>query len=170
VTEEKNEKSELDELVDASVKQEGWPEGMTQEQINGHKRWAAAAYCLGYNELAKQAQNLGEKVFFRLARDSAVKSFIELGGNAPFTEEPTVLELELPDQMPRIKFRAQDIELMRAAVQAEDEEKGTAKADLVLRAREMSKALQSLSEGDQRPWPAAWYNLDAALKAFDADG
>lgn len=167
---EKPDKDKLTELAEKTVAQEDWPEDMTPEQINGHKRWAAAAYCLGYNELAKQAQSLGEKVFFRLARDSAVKAFVELGGVSPFAEEPTILELELPDAMPRIKFRAQDIELMRAAVQQWDDEKGSGKTDLVLRAREMSKALQSLSEGDQRPWPAAWYNLDAALKAFDADG
>ncbi len=94
---------------------------ISEEDQASHKRWVAAAMCLGYNELAKIATVLGEKVYWRLARDAAENHFVELGGNKIYKEESSVLELEIPDAMLRIKFREQDIELMRATLAAHDE-------------------------------------------------
>lgn len=95
------------------------------EARKGYDRWAALAYALGYNELTKHAKVLGEKIFFRLGRDVAVKRFVELGGHSNlFAREDSVLELETQDRMPHIKFKASDIELMRETVRIYDEEAG----------------------------------------------
>jgi hypothetical protein len=95
-------------------------EELTAEEKAGAERWTAVALCLGYNELAKQAENLGEKVYFRLLRDAAQERFIELGGKTILSPEDPALTLEVGKGMPCVRFRPQDIELMRATVAAHD--------------------------------------------------
>lgn len=79
------------------------------------------AMVLGYNEMAKLAAGLGEKVYFRLMRDNALKIFVELGGNADvFTTEPAVITIPVGEGMPHIVFRERDVELMREYVREYD--------------------------------------------------
>lgn len=103
---------------------EGPPVNGSADDEGCHLRWVALANALGFNLLAKDhAKDLEAKSYFRLFRDSAVKQLIDLGGNggmSPFAEEDSILELEVPDVMPRLKFRAADIELMRLAVARHD--------------------------------------------------
>jgi hypothetical protein len=80
--------------------------------------WNMAALALGYNELAKQQTTLGQKTFCRLLRDKADKKCQELGASLVITADETILTLH--DCVPEIKFRATDIELMRACVAAHD--------------------------------------------------
>jgi hypothetical protein len=109
-------------------KPKGWPKNMSAEDIAGHERWTAIAVALGYNELAKTAKVLGEKVYFRLLRDKAADRIVELGGKAGlFSKDGTILEIETPDAMPSLKFRKEDIEIMREVVAAHDARKGAAR-------------------------------------------
>lgn len=89
---------------------------VSAEDKAAHERWTAVALCYGFNELAKQAKNLGEKVYFRMRRDSAEKLFIELGGQKFITSEPAIATLDVGLPMPCIEFRAQDIELMKKTI------------------------------------------------------
>lgn len=84
------------------------------------ERWAAAAMCLGYNELAKLGKTLAEKTFSRMMRDAAEKQFMAMGGVRMFQEDPPVVVLTVNDGLPWVKFRAEDIELMREAVAKHD--------------------------------------------------
>jgi hypothetical protein len=105
---------------------EGPPVNGSVEDEACHMRWAVMATVLGFNLLAKDhAKDLESKSYFRLLRDDWVKKLIELGGNggvSPFAEDESILELEVPDVMPRLKFRASDIELMRLVVARRDVE------------------------------------------------
>ncbi len=113
------------------VQVKGSPEPLEGPPVNGsvedegcHMRWVTLANALGFNLLAKDhAKDLESKAYFRLFRDSSVKQLIDLGGNggmSPFAEEDSILELEVPDVMPRLQFRAADIELMRLVVAKHD--------------------------------------------------
>lgn len=77
------------------------------------------AMALGYNELAKLGKTLGEKIWFRLNRDNVVELMLKDGGNggvSPFSEDESVITIEVPGRFPWIKLRAADVELMRAYV------------------------------------------------------
>lgn len=104
---------------------EGPPVNTSIEDEASHLRWTAMALALGWNILAREhAPDLGSKVYFRLGRDAAVKHLIELGGNdgrSPFSDiEDEIMTLGTPDVMPRVRFRASDIELMRLEVARHD--------------------------------------------------
>jgi hypothetical protein len=91
------------------------------------ERYTYLALALGYNELAKLGRSLGEKMYFRLARDQAVDMLVKAGGNggkSPFTEEQAVVTIHVEDGMPWIKLLARDVDLMRAYV-AEHDARGT---------------------------------------------
>ncbi len=83
------------------------------------ERWHSLALIHGFNELAKSSETLGEKVFCRMARDEAEKTYIKLGGEIKKTEDEVVLILE-PKRMPHLKFTVKDIELMRVVVHEHD--------------------------------------------------
>lgn len=88
-------------------------------------QWAAIAIVKGMNELAREAETLGEKTFFRLFRDKAQKHAAELGIEFQMNYNPIVVVL--PGQMhPEITFYEQDIELMRHAVAEWDARPATA--------------------------------------------
>jgi hypothetical protein len=87
------------------------------------ERWHSAALCLGFNEMTKLGKTLGEKVYWRMLREEAEKNFMSLGGKRIFKKDPAILELSLPDGMPFVRFRKDDIELMRATVAAHDKKK-----------------------------------------------
>ncbi len=83
--------------------------------------WASLAAMLGYNELAKKADTLGSKCYFRFIRDAAQEKFIELGGNSDvFTKEDYIMKIEVNQGMPYVVFREQDIELMRDTIYFHD--------------------------------------------------
>lgn len=92
-----------------------------QKDEDNVDRWTAFAMVLGFDELAKSAKTLGEKTFFRMARDAAERGYTRRGGSINRIEqdgEATILVLQ--DRMPHIIFHARDIELMRTAVAAYD--------------------------------------------------
>lgn len=96
-----------------------------QEPTEEEKRNQALARVLhqtalvfGYNELAKQVKLLGEKLYFRLAMQTAKEHLEELGGHIEITED--VVVAKLPGGPAFIKFYASDIELMREAVKKWD--------------------------------------------------
>lgn len=97
---------------------------MTDEELTPEEKnarvWTELALCIGFNELAKLGKTLGDKVFARLARDTAVENLIALGGNggkSPFADDGTpICTIEMGAPMPWVKFHERDIELMRRAV------------------------------------------------------
>lgn len=78
------------------------------------------AVVVGYNELAKQADVLGDKVWYRLAREDALKRLREAGGELEVTSSDKVV-LTLREYPVRLAFTTADIELMRKAVAEYDE-------------------------------------------------
>ena len=84
-------------------------------------RWDALAAIIGFNELATNAKTLGEKVYFRMARDAAEKRYASLGGELNKSSVgPTILTI---GPGPFIEFAERDIELMRDAVAKFDKKK-----------------------------------------------
>lgn len=81
--------------------------------------WHLLAVVYGYNELAKLATNLAEKVYFRLSRDYAEEEAAKLGTTINRGDQGNVV-LELRTKPPFIIFHELDIEMMRAAVAAFD--------------------------------------------------
>jgi hypothetical protein len=77
------------------------------------------ATCLGFNELAKQGKNLGQKVYYRLMRNTIQKRLLELGVEVKYTKQKVVLTLD--SYGPLIEFSDDDIELMRIAVREHDD-------------------------------------------------
>jgi hypothetical protein len=103
-----------------AAKKKAQPKKKRLTAKQSRERWAAAALCLGYNELTKLGKTLGEKMYSRLNRRAAEEYFMALGGTRIFQEDPPVVVLTTDDGLPFIELRAQDIELMRAAVAAHD--------------------------------------------------
>lgn len=82
------------------------------------RRWDALARMVGYNELAKGAKTLGEKVYLRMGRDEARKAYERLGGTVDDSgPEPAVVVQTRP---PFVVMSDADVELMREAVAAHD--------------------------------------------------
>ena len=81
--------------------------------------WHHVAVVRGYNELAKEAKTLGEKVYFRLARDHAEGEAAKAGVKINRVDQGNVI-LEMTTAPPFITFHERDIEFMRAAVAAFD--------------------------------------------------
>ena len=93
----------------------------TSEQMTNAARHHALAIVLGYNELAKLGTTLGEKVYYRLARDQGMQAFVAAGGNADvFAKEDGIATIELPGGPPHVVFVKRDIELMRVCVAEHD--------------------------------------------------
>jgi hypothetical protein len=84
--------------------------------------WDALARVLGFNELAREAVTMGEKVYFRMARGFAEEQYALLGGELNKTEESEVV-LTISRDGATVVFREFDIELMRAAVADYDRKK-----------------------------------------------
>lgn len=80
----------------------------------GHYLHTVSALVLGFNELAKLAPILGEKAYFRLARDRAIEELEALGHHINVTT-PTIV-LTLGQRPPYVEFLETDIEAMRACV------------------------------------------------------
>lgn len=83
------------------------------------RQWQKVAMVYGFNELANQAKTLGEKVFFRMARDTVEDALVEEGFEV-LKRDQTILQLPFPGP-PFIRFTEKDIELMRETVKQYDE-------------------------------------------------
>ena len=88
---------------------------MSDDKQNAHHLLAQAAMVIGFNELAKQASTLGERLYFRLATAEAHEQFVALGGT-PFLKSPHDVVAAIEVKPVRIIFRESDIEQMRQAV------------------------------------------------------
>ncbi len=87
---------------------------MTDETLDHAKYWTTLGMVLGYNELAKMAPDLEDKVYFRFARDVALMDHVACGGKPDmFPTEEAVIEIEVDREMPHIVFRERDVQLMR---------------------------------------------------------
>lgn len=94
------------------------PQEPTEEDKKGQLIWARIAQMIGFNELAKSHERLGDKVYFRLCRDILHDVHVAEGNNPLFApkDEPLVT-IEVPGEMRRtIEFGPSDIEAMRVAV------------------------------------------------------
>jgi hypothetical protein len=88
-------------------------------EMRRHMRFIQIGLCIGLNELAKMSKTLDEKAYYRLMRDNAVEDLKEMGANggvSPFAEDEYVLEFDVPDVRPKLRFRESDIEAMRLTV------------------------------------------------------
>ena len=92
------------------------------EALEKHRMHAAVALVLGFNDMAGRAETLGEKVYYRLARDHANDDAKALGVEVSMGhEQPTLLTL--PGGPPWVRFRETDIEMMRVCVVEHDAKK-----------------------------------------------
>ncbi len=73
--------------------------------------WHTLATIHGFNEMARMATSLGEKVFCRLARNEAEDVYKKLGGQIDRSSLPVVLTL--PCHQPTVELTASDVGLMR---------------------------------------------------------
>ena len=97
---------------------------ITKKQQRDVQRTSWLATILGYNELAKTAPTLGEKIYYRLALGRARDRYIKLGGKLEMTKDEGDFVLVLDSETrPHINFKATDIELMRQAVAEYDAKK-----------------------------------------------
>lgn len=76
------------------------------------------ALVFGYNELVKQVKLLGEKLYFRLALETAKERLEAFGGHIEVNEDKVVATL--PAGPLFIKFYEGDIEMMREVVKKWD--------------------------------------------------
>jgi hypothetical protein len=90
---------------------------LTEEELLAEgEQWSLLAMTLGYNELAKVAPSLGQKLLCRLLRDKALASYEEVTGKkVKVTDEDRVI-LTITSTLPHLKVLARDIELMRKCV------------------------------------------------------
>ncbi len=95
--------------------------GIDPDDLKRARTHSLVALVFGYNELAKLAKPLGEKVYYRLARQNALEKLrASGGGDVNVTEDPIALSLTLNDGPLSVNFYEKDIEAMRAAVAAFD--------------------------------------------------
>lgn len=84
-------------------------------------RWSVVALVIGWNELAKQQQTIGQKAVCRcmrkLAQDLALEANIM---DVPMFGNPIVFTIPIGAALPELEFRESDIELMRRAVAEHD--------------------------------------------------
>jgi len=100
---------------------------LTEHQKRNVDRYHLLALAFGYNELAKAAPTLGEKVYCRLCRDRSREAYEKLGGKLEYREAEDDLVFALEgDERIYVRFKAADIEQMRKAVAEHDAK--TAKA------------------------------------------
>lgn len=98
-------------------------EAEKKEQEKQSERVLYIATAMGYNELAKLTDVLGEKVYYRLMREQYQKKLTEAGGQMLFAQDEGVCSIEVPGEAFRIKFLESDIAAMRQAVADYDAEK-----------------------------------------------
>ncbi|MEN6535464.1 MAG: hypothetical protein ABFD89_17505 [Bryobacteraceae bacterium] len=80
--------------------------------------WSLYAQWIGYNELARKSEKLGEKVFFRFVRAAVEVELVAAGLKIEITRDPVILTLDA--KRPWIELTQADIELMRKCVAEHD--------------------------------------------------
>jgi hypothetical protein len=93
--------------------------------VTGVPRWAIsslwAALIIGYNELAKQQTQLGQKAVCRSMRKIAIDSAGSFGLVVPpMIGNPITFTISMPEAVPPIEFRESDWEMMRKELAAHD--------------------------------------------------
>lgn len=88
---------------------------LKKKEQDRHLLFRNIAMVYGYNDLARQHDRLGDKVYFRIMRDMASAEMERLGGQ-PILQQDGKTILKLGTRPPFIEFTERDIELMRAAV------------------------------------------------------
>ena len=87
-----------------------------------HKRDADIAFLIagvyGFNQLASEAETLGEKLYYRLMREELIKHFTDAGGKIDVTREPAVLMME--GWRPYMNLTVSDEAQMRKYIQDQD--------------------------------------------------
>jgi hypothetical protein len=87
---------------------------MSKEDLKSHLLFQTVALLLGYNELAKQTDILGEKAYFRLIRGQYEEMLKESGQTIEIIHDKVILTL---GQRPlHVNSLEKDIELMRQTV------------------------------------------------------
>lgn len=100
------------------------PSGTRPDVEDFGKYWSRVAMILGFNELSKTVNTVGEKSFFRYMRDNIQADWEKEGGQKNFItyDDDIVVEIVAPHP-PHIRFYERDIEMMRDAVYKYDTEK-----------------------------------------------
>jgi hypothetical protein len=88
--------------------------------LKAAEAWDAIARMHGYNEMAKEAKTLGQRVYCRMARDAACEEAKQLGADITRTEVGGDAVMTIDEVAPHIVFKADDIEMMREAVRVFD--------------------------------------------------
>lgn len=91
------------------------------DMMKNAELWDALARLVGYNELARNAKTVGEKMYLQLARDEAQKVYEGLGGKIDLKASPP--EIVVQTSPPFIALDAEDIALMREAIDAFDQKR-----------------------------------------------
>lgn len=99
---------------------------LTEEERKAFAMHQAVALVHGFNEMAARSTTLGEKTYYRMARDAAEKHFNALGGKIDRIDERQAI-LTIPGHVPEIRFDDRDVELMRACVARYDARSAAAK-------------------------------------------
>lgn len=86
-------------------------------QLNA-QRTDLLASILGYNELAKEAESWGEKIYLRFARDKCVELYKELGGELDLSGSTPLIVVNT--RFPCLALTREDVELMRKAIEEFD--------------------------------------------------
>ena len=102
-----------------SEKSVGGPGPSDEEVLANAQKWDLLARVVGYNELVKKAETLGEKMYLRLARDSALAKYASLGGKYDVEQDEPVLVVQT--RPPFLMLSDADMKLMREAVEEYDQ-------------------------------------------------
>lgn len=97
------------------------PDDIEKDFHATHEVWMHVALVHGYNEMAKSAESLGTKIYFRICRDKATENALALGVTMKITHKEHILEIEKGPV--HIRFTLDDIDLMRKCVAEYDAEK-----------------------------------------------
>ena len=106
------------EPIDA-IDETATEERLSPEEKRRGEQFGLLALIIGYNELAKKVERLGEKVYCRLLIQKFHEEYIAHGGVLEMKEGEQVL-VTLRESPPHILLYPRDIELMRKAIAEHD--------------------------------------------------
>jgi hypothetical protein len=77
-------------------------------------RWYNLALWWGFNEMAKEAETIQERILCRIAREHALADLVKLGVEVKCERDPVVVQLS--SKRPWIELTTNDYDLMRKAL------------------------------------------------------
>jgi hypothetical protein len=83
--------------------------------------WYNLALWWGFNEMAKEAETIQERILCRIAREHALSDLVKLGVEVECGRDPVVVEM--PSKRPWIELTTADYDLMRKALAEHDASK-----------------------------------------------